>query len=159
MTEIVLIFHALLSYIALRILTLLKLGLPKYGISCWGCGLSHIISVSSGEDCRGIFASMPGACPLPPASLTWCLLGCFSHILTPVSCCNCEGGFCHFLNLLSQRRYCWWAPPWPVADPSWSQLALASSAIGEASRSFCRSHPCSPPSITKTLASNTKSLV
>lgn len=35
MTEVVLIFHGSFLCIALRILKFLKLGLPKYGVSCW----------------------------------------------------------------------------------------------------------------------------
>lgn len=73
---------------------------------------------------------------------------------TSVSSYHCAVvGFFPFLNLLSQRCYCypWWVQPWPVAGPSWSHLELAPLDTGEASSSLsslppklCPANPVHP---------------
>ena len=93
--------------------------------------------------CRGISAPAPGAPPPPASSPTLeseeLLL---SHLLTPLSHCS----LFPFLTILSQRCYhcCWWAWPWPVAGPSWSQLPLGLLDMGEASSSFSEAIPVAP---------------
>jgi len=72
---------------------------------------------------------------------------CRVVFLTPShSSLNChltQSFFLPLLNMLSQRRYhCrWFAWPWPEVGPSYSQLRLALSNVGEASRSFSQKPP------------------
>jgi len=82
---------------------------------------------------------------------------CFSHFISLLSNCHFTTAFFFpFLNMLAQRRYhrCCLAWPWPAVGLSQSQLALALSDIGEASRSFSQQPPLQSPPLPKPCHAN-----
>jgi len=100
-------------------------------------GLPHRLQ---GDLCFGAWRSSSPACF---TDLGVCRV-VFSHVFSPLSSdFSCIGVFLSFLNMLSQRHYnsCRLAQLWSVVGPSWSQLALALSDMGEAPSSFSQKPP------------------
>ena len=58
-----------------------------------GCGVTACLTVVLSTGCRRIFAPVPGATPPPPSPTLMSAQLLLSHILTPLSCCNCAGFF------------------------------------------------------------------
>lgn len=117
-----------------------------------GCGVLHKLQWNSlshhGLHLRlreGISALAP---ELSPSLRPW-YKKTLCHLIFTLLASAVQDFFPH--KMLSQRYYhhCWWVWPWPVVDPSWSQLATALSDTGEDPR-----YPCGPYLLTKPCYTN-----